>query len=195
MKQTDQPIPSPFTPNAGDLYHDAMELLQTESFETGIRALQLLEQAYKIDPSVIELQLGYVEAYNTLGIHASIYAHIETGYLMVQKRFPTWPERLEWGDTDNRGYLRMIQCKADWLWSHGDEAEAKTLYYQLLQLNPHDNQGIRYVLAAMYAGLSDTELDALWEAVHDTHTFDHVEAMLTIQNKKHGFWDPPLDNV
>ena len=191
MAKDEQSIPSPFSKSAYDLYYDAMEMLQSEDMGDAIQALQVLEQAYKLEPNLIDLQLGYIEAYNTLGIHASVRAHIELGFLMVTERFPKWPKRLEWGDIDNRGYLRIIQAKADWSWDQGDTEMAEDLYRLLLRLNPHDNQGVRYVLAALYAGLSGEELDTLWLQSNESQDFSRVETMLEKQNQKHHFWDPP----
>lgn len=184
-------IPSPFPIHPADLYHEAMELLAQDGFENGIRALQLLEQAYKLEPERIELQLGYIEAYNTLGIHASIRAHIEHAYKMVREKFPRWPKQIEWGDIDNRGYLRVLQCKADWLWEADEFDEALALYSLILKLNPHDNQGVRYVIAAIHAGLSGPELDLLWKTANDTQDFSITETLLEKQNRKHHFWQPP----
>jgi tetratricopeptide (TPR) repeat protein len=186
-------VPSPFSISAINYYYEAMELLQSEDMGGAIRALQILEQGYKLEPDLIDLQLGYIEAYNTLGIHASVAAHIEQAYAMVRDAFPRWPKRLEWGEVENRGYLRALQAKADWEWEYGAAEDARTIYEQILKLNPHDNQGVRYCIAAIYADLRGQDLDALWAQANEKQDFSGPEKLLVVQNKKYHFWVSPLE--
>ena len=76
----------------------------------------------------------------------------------MQAAYPRWPRHLSWGEIENRPILRIIQMRA--LLDHGDGnlKEAEQLYRVLLKLNPSDNQGIRYLLKGLKAGLSPDEI-------------------------------------
>lgn len=64
---------------------------------------------------------------------------------------------LPWGLIDNRPYLRCLHGHGLYLWRGGDLASAGDVFRRMLWLNPHDNQGARFNLAAVEAGHS-------WEA-------------------------------
>jgi tetratricopeptide (TPR) repeat protein len=51
-----------------------------------------------------------------------------------------------WGVLETRPYMRARHGLAQTLWAKGLHDEAVTHYWDLLRLNPNDNQGIRYVL-------------------------------------------------
>ena len=199
-------IPSPFGVggSAMDLYHDAMDLLSGGGIENGIRALQLLEKAYKLEPESVEIQTGYIGAYTVLGIHASTRSHIELAYAMTRQAFPKWPKHLEWGFLENRSYLRAIQYRAEQHWDDGEKDLALELYRLLLRLNPNDNQGVRYAVAAIHAGMTGEELEMLWDKVNgearegalgrkanDEQKHHLVEDLLNDQNQHHHFWSEP----
>lgn len=61
---------------------------------------------------------------------------------------------MEWGDIDNRAHMRALQYMADLFWDDKDYEKAIELFRLLLRLNPNDNQGVRYEIAALYAGLN-----------------------------------------
>ncbi len=56
-----------------------------------------------------------------------------------------------WGFTKSRPYMRARRGHAHALWKLGRHEEAIENYRDMLELNPGDNQGIRYILAACYA--------------------------------------------
>jgi tetratricopeptide (TPR) repeat protein len=69
---------------------------------------------------------------------------------------------LFWGLIETRPYMRARFGFARELWTRGAHDEAVAHYRELLRLNPDDNQGVRYVLAACYLELGlDAELAAL----------------------------------
>ena len=53
-----------------------------------------------------------------------------------------------WGMLKTRPYMRARAGLAQALWDHGDYDEAIGHWRDMLRLNPADNQGIRYILAA-----------------------------------------------
>lgn len=62
-----------------------------------------------------------------------------------------------WGVTKTRPYMRARAGLAQCLWGLGEYDEAIAHYREMLQLNPNDNQGIRYVLACCLAELGRYE--------------------------------------
>lgn len=67
-----------------------------------------------------------------------------------------------WGFLETRPYMRARHGLAMCLWKLGSHDEAIAHSRDMLRLNPNDNQGVRYILAAWYAELGrDADLDAL----------------------------------
>jgi tetratricopeptide (TPR) repeat protein len=56
---------------------------------------------------------------------------------------------LPWGMLDNRPYLRCLHGYGLYLWRSGDLAAAGEVFRRMLWLNPSDNQGARFNLAAV----------------------------------------------
>ncbi len=67
-----------------------------------------------------------------------------------------------WGILETRPYMRSLEGLADALWALGEREQAIGRYRRMLQLNPQDNQGVRYRLAEclLHEGL-DEELGEL----------------------------------
>ena len=69
-----------------------------------------------------------------------------------------------WGLLQTRPYMRARHELALALWRRGHRDEAVTHYYEMLRLNPDDNQGIRYLLIdALLERGRDVDADALLE--------------------------------
>jgi len=67
-----------------------------------------------------------------------------------------------WGILTTRPYMRACTGFADTLWVLGRRDEAVAQYQEMLGLNPNDNQGVRYFLAAYLLELGrNDELEAL----------------------------------
>jgi tetratricopeptide (TPR) repeat protein len=70
-----------------------------------------------------------------------------------------------WGILETRPYMRARAGLAMALWERGDRVEPLEHLRELLRLNPNDNQGLRYVLAAYLLELGrDDELGAILDA-------------------------------
>jgi hypothetical protein len=65
---------------------------------------------------------------------------------------------LPWGLVDNRPFLRCLHGVGIANWRLGDLRVAKAAFTKMLWLNPGDNQGARFCLAAMEAGKSWDEM-------------------------------------
>lgn len=73
-----------------------------------------------------------------------------------------------WGLIETRPYMRARAALAETLWALGEREEAVAHQFELLRLNPNDNQGIRYRQAEYLLALErDDELDELFAAYED----------------------------
>lgn len=73
-----------------------------------------------------------------------------------------------WGLLETRPYMRARLGLAQALWTRGAQAEAIDHLRDVLRLNPDDNQGIRYILAARLSeAAQDNDLAALLDEYPD----------------------------
>lgn len=63
--------------------------------------------------------------------------------------------KLPWVITDNRPFLRMYASLGVRFHDNGDLSSAKTIFEDILEMNPDDNQGMRDPLCSCYFGLGD----------------------------------------
>lgn len=91
-----------------------------------------------------------------------------------------------WGLLATRPYMRARFGLAQALWASGQHEEAVAHYRDLLRLNPNDNQGVRYMLAACYLELGrDDDLAALLRAYQEgSASWAYTEALLAF--RRHG---------
>lgn len=195
-------ILSPFGPNFGDLfdsnrepnkndyYYDAMELLGGGAREIK-EALRLLNIALEMDKDYVQTYIGFVSAYGAAGDKKKSEEAIKTAYEKTLKKFPTWPKEMRWGYMDNRAYMRAIQYRGELYWDNGENEKAIELFRLLLKLNPGDNQGARYEIAALYAGLNGDDVNRMTDEGNERQDWSEQENLVKEQNLKHKFWKEP----
>ena len=176
--------------NKDDCYYDAMDLLGGGKKEIK-EALRLLNIALKMDEDYVQTHIGFICAYGAIGDEKKKDEAIKTAYEKTLKKFPKWPKRMEWGDMDNRAYMRAIQYMGDLYWDNGENEKAIGLYRLLLKLNPNDNQGVRYEIAALYAGLSGIDVNRITDEGNRRQDWSELQNLAQEQNKKHKFWKEP----
>ena len=155
------------------------------------KAETLLSRALKIDPDYTQTQIGFVSVYDFFGDKKKIKQHIEKAYSETVKKFSKWPRRMEWGDIDNRAYMRAIQYRADLYADEGEKDKAIELYKLLLKMNPGDNQGVRYTLSGVYAGVSGEKINKMFDEGNEKQNWDKLENLVKAQNAKYKFWEVP----
>lgn len=143
------------------------ETEQEEAEELVYRALELegddqeelLMEALDLDPECIA-------AYHALGAaehHPAIaIAFYERGISLGAARFESEEYLKEnkghfWGLTETRPFMRCLQGAADCQFFLGKVFEAMGMWFHMLELNPNDNQGVRYDLMLSLAGFGDHE--------------------------------------
>lgn len=144
---------------------DRAQMLIYDAWEAhGARRMALAHQALAISPLC-------ADAYGLLAEAAEPGADEELVFLrksfaageaaLGQKAFEELAGEF-WGWHETRPYMRARLGLAQALWERGDRHEAAGHAEAMLALNPNDNQGVRYILAAWLLELErDDALQAL----------------------------------
>jgi hypothetical protein len=98
---------------------------------------------------------------------------------------------IHYGIYEHRPIYRLLVAYALYQHDYGDLEIAKQYYRFLLALNPYDNQGVRYLLAALYAEKPASYTDELFDEGNKNQNWDKIENFLHEQNAKHHFWIAP----
>ena len=155
------------------------------------RAEKLLTKALELDKHSVQVHIGFAHVYGTLKNKKKAEEHIKKAYKETRRMFPSWPKRMVWGILENRPYMRAIQYQAD-LYSGAEKYDkAIELYRLLLKLNPNDNQGVRYTLSGVYAGISGDEINDLFDEGNEQQNWDALQHLVNEQNALHKFWKEP----
>jgi len=136
---------------AQDLMYEAWEAIEKP------RAVALAKRAIKISPLCADAYVLLAERAATsleeekklyeLGVKAGEMALGPDGFREYAGHF--------WGFLETRPYMRARAGLAQALWAEGHHTEAVRHYREMLSLNPGDNQGIRYLLAACLLRVRD----------------------------------------
>lgn len=89
-----------------------------------------------------------------------------------------------WGVPETRPYMRARAGLAHCLWDQGEQDKAIAHYFELLKLNPADNQGIRFLLVTSLV-LLGRHAEAL--ALMDTNPEDEYSAVWSYTRALIGF--------
>jgi hypothetical protein len=136
----------------------------------------------KLDDDTLRLKiLG--EAIKKLSQKVDISSPVDTDDVNV----------VTYGFHEHRPIFRILAAFAIGNQEYGNRETAKAYYEFLLKLNPWDNQGIRYLLAALYAGKPASYVGELFEEGNRTYKWDKVENFLEEENKKYHFWNEPKE--
>ncbi len=133
------------------------EDLVFEAYEQPVtKGKKLVKQALELDPN-------NAEAYNYL---ASIQKDIDQALNMFEKAVKAGEKTLGkkffkeekghfWGIIETRPYMRAKAGLADCLYFKNEIDKAIAIYEEMLELNPNDNQGIRYLLSPLLLSKND----------------------------------------
>ena len=137
--------PPPATPleRAQELIYDAFDTDDPE------RRVDLAEKA-------LEVSAECADAYVILAEETAEYAEearelyeagVRAGERALGEEFFAEEAGHFWGILESRPYMRAREGLADALWALGEREQAIGHYRRMLELNPQDNQGVRYRLA------------------------------------------------
>lgn len=170
-----------------DYFYDGLDYLDEGVFN---KALNCFRKALDINDKYIDAYDGFGNTYLLLEDYEKAKEFYKKAYLLTKAHFKEiWPSKLSWGILENRQYLRAICGFAICLWKEKNIQEAKRLFMLLLKLNSDDNQGIRFVVAAMHKGLTFEDYDQMQEKAMEDGNYDEIDKLFEEQNKIHNFWN------
>jgi len=144
-----------------DASHRAQELIY-EAWEVSEqdRKIALAREALGIDPDCADAYVLLAEQASILQDQIELYQQgLQAGERALGAAGFEGYAGSFWGILETRGYMRARGGLAYSLWRLGSRKEALTHWRDMLKLNPNDNQGMRYVLAAKLLELKlDDEL-------------------------------------
>lgn len=131
---------------AQELAYEAMEA------DDPIEALRLVDEAQKLDPDCTDAQrlmvaLLPMELDNRIQLMREVIVKAERnlGETFFEENMGHF-----WGVLQTRPYMRARQDLAELLTVADRQEEAILAYERMLELNPNDNQGVRYQLLGLY---------------------------------------------
>jgi tetratricopeptide (TPR) repeat protein len=158
---------------AQDLALEAEYLLKTGEAR---RAGDLLERARGLDPDCIEALLLEAETAEAPRAEQSCRRALNVARLRLGGDDPA--RHVWWMDTATRPYMRARRQLAEALWMQGRYREAAEECRALLERNPRDNQGVRFLIGPLLllagdleAAVAEFEAYALRynDGLHDPH--------------------------
>lgn len=134
---------------AQQLAYDAMEAAESGDAE---RALARAKQALDIDSDCVDAQmlLSQAASESQAELIDNMRRTVEAGERALGKEFFEENAGDFWGILETRSYMRARSFLAQCLAEAGRRDEAIEHYEALLELNPDDNQGVRYCLMGLY---------------------------------------------
>ena len=142
------PAPSDPVAQAQELAYDAMEAAERGDVE---RAVELAQQACDLHPHCVDalLLLSQAGSENRRELIENLRRTVEVAAEGLGDDFEEMPGRF-WGFHETRPYMRARAMLAQMLAEAGKHDEAIEHYEEMLNLNPGDNQGLRYELMGLY---------------------------------------------
>lgn len=138
---------------AQELYYDALE---ADSLE---EKFELLQQALKLDPGNVDALLAVLQ-HRPLPLEDEIeilWKILELAERRLGAKAFKEYEGHFWGFVETRPYMRARQQLAASLCLAGRIEEGVAEYEGMLELNPNDNQGVRFALLTHYLGSNEME--------------------------------------
>lgn len=134
---------------AQELAYEAMEA--DDPFD----ALRLVDEAQKLDPDCTDAQrlmvsLLPMELDNRIQLMREVVAKAERS---LGEKFIDENKGHFWGVLSTRPYMRARQELGELLTAADKLEEAIAVYERMLELNPNDNQGVRYALVGLYLAI------------------------------------------
>ncbi|MEK3751329.1 SEC-C metal-binding domain-containing protein [Paenibacillus sp. FSL E2-8871] len=115
------------------------------------RRIQLAEAALEVYPDSPDAYLILAEeAENEADARAFLKAGMDAGERELGEAFFAENKGHFWNLHETRPYIRICKSYADSCWFSGNAEEAQKVLEHILELNPEDNTGARYLLTAAY---------------------------------------------
>ena len=143
-------------PESTDKKGHSQDLVFEAYKQSATKGKKLVKQALELDPN-------NADAYNYL---ASVEKDIDKAIKLYEKAIKAGEKTLGknffkdekgyfWSFLETRPYMRAKAGLADCLYAKNEVDKAIEIYEEMLELNPNDNQGIRYLLLTLLLGKDD----------------------------------------
>lgn len=142
-----------------------------DTLDEGIEFLEIgdEEEAGWYFQKSIEIDPSYADGYTHLGNIAwrkGNWEEAETLYLKAKDcakpEIQNIPEGSFWGILESRPYMRALHGLGLTAWKLDRLEEAETIFKKMLELNPNDNQGVRYLAGPLYHQMGKLEEACKW---------------------------------
>lgn len=143
-------------PKATDKKGRAQDLV-FEAYEQPVtKGKKLVKQALKLDPDNTEAYNYLASIEKNIDKAIKLYEKaIEIGEKVLGKEFFKEEKGFFWGLIETRPYMRAKAGLADCLYAKKETDKAIEIYEEMIELNPNDNQGIRYFLSTLLLSKND----------------------------------------
>jgi tetratricopeptide (TPR) repeat protein len=114
-------------------------------------------EALRVDPGHADAWVHLGSLHFQEGYVVQALAHYEQGQAAAEARTIGDPARYPapfWIDVDSRPFMRAVHGRGLCLWRLGRVDEARQVFTWMMELNPSDNQGTRFLLEYLDQGLS-----------------------------------------
>ena len=122
---------------------------------------QLIKQALELDPDNADAYNYLASLETDVDKALAVYRQaVEAGERSLGEKFMKKNKGHFWGLIETRPYMRAKAGVADCLYAKNRMNAAVEVYREMIELNPNDNQGVRYLLSTILLGkidLSDYE--------------------------------------
>jgi len=168
--------------NAQDLVYDAWEA-QSKQAQT-----KLAKKALQISPFCADAYTLLGDKCNTPEAAIQYYLQaVEAGEKALGINFYTEFKESFWSLLETRPYMRARASLAEVYWTLGNNDESIKIFTELLELNPNDHQGLRYILAShLLATNKYQELHALLIQYEDDIDATWAYSRVLLEFLEHG---------
>lgn len=137
-------------PNKNDKKSRSRDLVFDAYEESISKGKKLVKQALELDPNNADAYNYLAEIETDIDKALKQYEKaVESGEKTLGKKFLKEEKGYFWGILESRPYMRAKAGLADCLYAKNEINKAIEIYEEMLELNPNDNQGIRYILSTL----------------------------------------------
>jgi tetratricopeptide (TPR) repeat protein len=144
--------------SSGDLSNEqkAQDLIYEAYDSTVKKGKQLAEQALELDADNADIYNYLADIEPNFEKVLQLYKQgVKAGEKKLGKQAFKEDKGHFWGLLETRPYMRSKAGLAECLALSGQHQEAAAIYWEMLDLNPNDNQGIRYKLSSLLLKMDD----------------------------------------
>lgn len=124
--------------------------------ETVAKGKQLIKQALELDPDNADAYIYLANLETDVDKALALYRQaVEAGERSLGDEFMKENRGHFWGLIETRPYMRAKRGVADCLYAKNRINAAVDVYREMIELNPNDNQGVRYLLSTILLNKKD----------------------------------------